>query len=115
MFSLFCFLLAILASPFKSKSRLEAENDRDGAYGSEKVMSWHSVQESGTVECVSLRKLRYVRRRSRVRSANALVSRSDCVGRLSWRPHCFWQSRGKRRAVMVEGIICFIHKMRLVG
>ena len=26
MFSLFCFLLAILASPFKSKSRLEAEN-----------------------------------------------------------------------------------------
>ena len=46
MFSLFCFLLAILASPFKSKSRLEAENDRDGAYGSEKVMSWHSVQES---------------------------------------------------------------------
>jgi hypothetical protein len=26
-----------------------------------------------TVECVSLRKLRYVRRRSRVRSANALV------------------------------------------
>ena len=48
MFSLFCFLLAILASPFKSKSRLEAENDRDGAYGSEKVMSWHSVQELGT-------------------------------------------------------------------
>jgi type II secretory pathway pseudopilin PulG len=26
MFSLFCFLLAILASPFKSKSRLEVEN-----------------------------------------------------------------------------------------
>ena len=26
MFSLFCFLLAILASPFKSKSRLEAGN-----------------------------------------------------------------------------------------
>jgi hypothetical protein len=26
MFSLFCFLLAILALPFKSKSRLEAEN-----------------------------------------------------------------------------------------
>jgi len=26
MFSLFCFLLAILASPFRSKSRLEAEN-----------------------------------------------------------------------------------------
>ena len=26
-----------------------------------------------TVECVSLRKLRYVRRRSRIRSANALV------------------------------------------
>jgi hypothetical protein len=26
MFSLFCFLLAILASPFKSKSRLDAEN-----------------------------------------------------------------------------------------
>ena len=26
MFSLFCFLFAILASPFKSKSRLEAEN-----------------------------------------------------------------------------------------
>ena len=26
MFSLFCFFLAIVASPFKSKSRLEAEN-----------------------------------------------------------------------------------------
>jgi hypothetical protein len=26
MFGLFCFLLAVLASPFKSKSRLEAEN-----------------------------------------------------------------------------------------
>src|SRR5450830_694986 len=26
MFSLFCFVLAVLASPFKSKSRLEAEN-----------------------------------------------------------------------------------------
>jgi hypothetical protein len=26
MFSLFCFLLAILASPLKSKTRLEAEN-----------------------------------------------------------------------------------------
>ena len=26
MFALFCFLLAVLASPFKSKSRLEAEN-----------------------------------------------------------------------------------------
>ena len=26
MFALFCFVLAILASPFKSKSRLEAEN-----------------------------------------------------------------------------------------
>jgi hypothetical protein len=26
MFSLFCFVLALLASPFKSKSRLEAEN-----------------------------------------------------------------------------------------
>jgi hypothetical protein len=26
MFSLFCFLLAVLASPFKSKSQLEAEN-----------------------------------------------------------------------------------------
>ena len=26
MFGLFCFVLAILASPFKSKSRLEAEN-----------------------------------------------------------------------------------------
>ena len=34
-------------------------------------------------------KAAYVRRRSRVRSANALVSRSDCVGRLSPRPHCF--------------------------
>ena len=26
MFGLLCFLLAVLASPFKSKSRLEAEN-----------------------------------------------------------------------------------------
>jgi hypothetical protein len=26
MFGLFCFLLSVLASPFKSKSRLEAEN-----------------------------------------------------------------------------------------
>ena len=26
MFGLFCFVLAVLASPFKSKSRLEAEN-----------------------------------------------------------------------------------------
>lgn len=26
MFELFCFVLAVLASPFKSKSRLEAEN-----------------------------------------------------------------------------------------
>ena len=26
MFALFCFLLAVLASPFKLKSRLEAEN-----------------------------------------------------------------------------------------
>ncbi|MFZ1206646.1 MAG: hypothetical protein WAN94_00650 [Pseudolabrys sp.] len=26
MFGLFCFLLAVLVSPFKSKSRLEAEN-----------------------------------------------------------------------------------------
>jgi len=26
MFALLCFVLAILASPFKSKSRLEAEN-----------------------------------------------------------------------------------------
>ena len=26
MFALFCFLLAVLASPFKSKSLLEAEN-----------------------------------------------------------------------------------------
>jgi hypothetical protein len=26
MFALFCFVLAVLASPFKSKSRLEAEN-----------------------------------------------------------------------------------------
>ena len=26
MFALFCFILAVLASPFKSKSRLEAEN-----------------------------------------------------------------------------------------
>jgi hypothetical protein len=26
MFALLCFLLAVLASPFKSKSRLEAEN-----------------------------------------------------------------------------------------
>jgi hypothetical protein len=26
MFGLFCFLLAVLASPFKSKNRLEAEN-----------------------------------------------------------------------------------------
>jgi hypothetical protein len=26
MFALFCFVLAALASPFKSKSRLEAEN-----------------------------------------------------------------------------------------
>jgi hypothetical protein len=26
MFGLFCFVLTILASPFKSKSRLEAEN-----------------------------------------------------------------------------------------
>jgi len=26
MFALFCFILAVLASPFKSKSRLEAES-----------------------------------------------------------------------------------------
>jgi hypothetical protein len=26
MFALFCFVLAVLASPFKSKNRLEAEN-----------------------------------------------------------------------------------------
>jgi hypothetical protein len=26
MFALFCFILAVMASPFKSKSRLEAEN-----------------------------------------------------------------------------------------
>jgi hypothetical protein len=26
MFALFCFVVAVLASPFKSKSRLEAEN-----------------------------------------------------------------------------------------
>jgi len=32
MFSLFCFLLAILASPFKSKSRLEAEVVLSEAY-----------------------------------------------------------------------------------
>src|SRR5262245_46702566 len=30
MFGLFCFLLAVLASPFKSKSRLEAENAMRG-------------------------------------------------------------------------------------